>query len=126
MFGSPEAVGQMYATRHRPASAQHAQDADPIRRASVVTSTIISTTRCSGDSVSQDALPRGPTVYAVYRDDSLLLLSHPVEMGTRTASSSPPGIKIQVTRWPENLVIAPDPPAPGTNRPPNLARLPLR
>jgi endonuclease YncB( thermonuclease family) len=50
----------------------------------------------------------------VHRDDSLLLLADPVEPGNMHDIIAASGNQIQLTRWPEDVVIAPDPPAPGT------------
>jgi hypothetical protein len=49
----------------------------------------------------------------VHRDDRLLLLS-PIESGNMHDVVAAGGNQIQLTRWPEDFVIEPDPPASGT------------
>ena len=49
----------------------------------------------------------------VHRDDRLLF-SNPIESGNMHDVVAAAGNQIQLTRWPEDFVIEPDPPAPGT------------
>jgi endonuclease YncB( thermonuclease family) len=50
----------------------------------------------------------------IHRDDRLLLLSDPVESGNMHDIIAASASQVQLTRWPEDFVIEPDPPAPGT------------
>lgn len=55
----------------------------------------------------------------VDRDDTLLLLN-PVEPGNMHDIVTANGQQIQLNRWPEDFIIEPDPPPPGTSIIPRL------
>jgi endonuclease YncB( thermonuclease family) len=60
---------------------------------------------------------------AVHRDDRLLLLSDPVEPGNMHDIISAASQQVQLIRWPEDIVIEPDPPTPSTTSHPAVTAL---
>jgi hypothetical protein len=71
-------------------------------------------------SIAKSGRPQGTTrrlrrADPVNRDDALLLLADPARPGNLHDVITAAGHTIQLTVWPEEFVIAPDPAPPGTN-----------